>query len=54
MHNHDSEYGVIELVLEFSVPLPQPVTVIVEKQFNKVLINDKLSNSCMSIDVESG
>lgn len=54
LHNHDAEYGFIDLALEFSQPLPHPIYVLYEMVFNKVVVNDKLTNSVTVLDVEAG
>ena len=53
LHTHNAEYGYIDLNIEFYVPLSEPIYVLYEMVFPKVVINDKLTNTVMSLDVEA-
>lgn len=53
LHNHEPDYGYIDLQLEFALPLNEPIYVLYEKVFNRVVINDKLNNAVTFLDVES-
>ena len=54
LHFHDSTYGFIDLVIEFSRPLPEPVYVLYELVFNKRLVNNKATGDVHVLDIESG
>jgi hypothetical protein len=54
LHNHDADYGYIDLDLSFDVDLPEPIYVIYEFVYNKVIVNDKVENEVAVLDVESG
>jgi hypothetical protein len=53
VHLHDAEFGFIDLTLEWDEPLPKPIYVLYENIFNRVLINDKLTNQVQLIDIEA-
>ena len=53
IHNHKCDYGYIDVELDWAEPLPGGVTVLVEKVFNKLVINDKLNSQMTVLDVEA-
>ena len=53
-HEHDAQYGYIDLSLEFDVPTPEPVYVYYEMVFNKVILNNKMENEVVVLDIEAG
>ena len=53
-HNHGADYGYIDLDLSFDVELPEPIYVIYEFVYNKVVVNDKVENEVAVLDVEAG
>ena len=53
LHFHDANYGYIDVELDFSRPLNQPIYVYYEMVFPKVVVNDKLSGQVVVLDVES-
>jgi hypothetical protein len=53
LHTHNAEYGYIDLNLDFARHLPDPVCVLYELVFPKVLINDKVNSVVASLDVEA-
>ena len=51
VHNHNAELGHIDVNFVWDEPLPEPVTILYELVFNKVLINDKSTNTVSVVDV---
>ena len=54
IHNHNAEHGFIDLQLSFQRPLPVPIYVLYELVFPKVVINDKITNTVLSLDIDVG
>ncbi len=52
-HLHQAWYGFMDATIKFSRPLPEPIYVLYEKVFPKVVINDKLSNTLTVLDIEA-
>lgn len=53
LHNHDADYGFIDVSLRFAdAGLRDPIYVLYEMVFNKVVINDKLTSNVIVLDVE--
>ena len=53
LHNHNAEYGYIDLELRFSRPLLEPIYVLYELVFNKVVVNSKVTNQVMVLDIQA-
>ena len=53
LHNHEGEAGFIDVQLKFSVPLPEPIYVLYEMVFNKVVLNDKQSGDVIVLPVDA-
>ena len=54
LHNHEADYGFIDLDIKFNMPLHQPIYVLYELVFPKIIINDKMSGEVDIVDVGSG
>ena len=52
-HLHQAHYGFMDVTIEYSRPLSEPIYVLYEKVFPKVVVNDKLSNTLSVLDVEA-
>ena len=52
-HLHQAHYGFMDVTIEYSRPLNEPIYVLYEKVFPKVVVNDKLSNTLSVLDVEA-
>jgi len=50
-HNHNAELGYMDLHFVWDDPLPEPITVIYEMMFNKVLLNNKSTGQVDVVDV---
>ncbi len=44
LHNHDAKFGYIDLTVSWAIPLPEPIYILYEQVFSRVLVNDKLNN----------
>ena len=53
LHNHESEYGFIDLEVHFARELWEPIYILYETVFPKMIINDKMSGEVDVIDVGS-
>jgi hypothetical protein len=53
LHNHNAEYGFIDLELSFDHPLNEAIYVVYEMVFPKVVINDKSTNTLTILDQEA-
>lgn len=53
VHNHDAEYGYIDLDIRFRTPLNSPIYVLYYLMYTKVVVNDKMTNQMMVVDIES-
>lgn len=51
LHNHDAEYGYIDVNITFGKPLLDPIYVLYEMVFPKVVINDKTSGTVIVEDI---
>lgn len=54
LHTHDAEYGYIDVDISFAMPLSEPIYVLYELVFPKVVVNDKENNFLASLDIVSG
>lgn len=52
LHNHQPVTGAIDVKLKFRAPLAEPVTVVCELVYNKILINDKEKGTVQVVDVQ--
>ena len=52
LHNHEADYGYIDLNIDFAKPLEESVYVFYELVFNKVVVNDKITNTVLVLDIE--
>ncbi len=53
LHFHQAEYGYIDVNIQFSQPLNEPIYVLYHKATPKVVINDKLTNHLTVLDIEA-
>ncbi len=52
LHQHQARYGFIDLFVRFSKPLRQPIYVIYETAYPRVVVNDKRNSDLAVLDVE--
>lgn len=52
VHNHKSVFGYIDVELEWARPLRNSLTVLYEKVYNKLVVNDKLNSQLSILDVD--
>ena len=50
-HTHNAELGYIDVNYTWAYPLPEPITILYEMTFNKVLLNDKAGGTLTVLDV---
>ncbi len=53
VHNHKADYGYIDVELEWDSPLGGPVTVLCEKVFPQLVVNDKLNSQLTQLHIEA-
>ena len=53
LHNHEGESGFIDVQLKFAMPLPDPIYVLYELVFNKVLQNHRATGEVIVLDVDA-
>jgi hypothetical protein len=53
LHNHNAEYGYIDLAISFTYPLRESIYVLYELVFPKVVINSKLTGTVAVLDIEA-
>ncbi len=53
VHNHKSNFGPIDVELEWAEPLASSVTLICEAVWNKLVINDKMNSQLSTLDVDA-
>lgn len=53
IHNHKADYGYIDVEFVWAEPLPVGITVLCEKVFNKLVVNEKLTSQLTVLDVEA-
>ena len=54
IHFHNGERGVIDLEINFSIELSQPIYVLYELVYPKVVVNDKLNGNLDVLDIVAG
>jgi hypothetical protein len=53
LHNHNAQYGYMDLTIDFAEVLPCPIYVLCEMIFPKVVVNCKVTNTMAILDVEA-
>ena len=53
VHNHKGQYGSIDVEFEWDAPLQDGITIVYEKVFNKLVVNNKLTSQLAVLDVDA-
>lgn len=53
VHNHKGQYGFIEAEFEWDAPLQNSITILYERVFNKLVVNNKLTSQLAVVDVDA-